>query len=404
MQISEDNEAMFRFIREHIDDDVNKLRLKRYPQAEFDVDFAITQIECRKRIRRKLPEIYDDGRFLFPSLLSTEQATCETIAKYHAAIVGEVDCVLDMTAGLCIDDYYIANVAKHVVSIELNETIAAVSRYNMSRLRSNIEVVQGNSIDYITSECVGRRFDAVFVDPARRASNQSRVYGLADCEPDILSLLPALSRITPILYVKASPMLDVTQVLRDVPGVTDVWIVSLRNECKELFFKVDFAGVEPANDVVLHCVNFAADELFEELSLPYSALRLAVDSFAQSIDGYVYEPNASIMKAGAFAAVSEKYGVSKIATHSHLFTANELCKSFPGRVYEVECVLPFKEKSVKSALKGVKKMNVSVRNFKLTAEQLKNRLKLSDGGDKYLIGTTTADGSMVVILCNRVQV
>ncbi|MGN1239050.1 MAG: hypothetical protein ACI4UW_09000, partial [Muribaculaceae bacterium] len=229
MQISEDNEAMFRFIREHIDDDVNKLRLKRCPQAEFDVDFAITQIECRKRIRRKLPEIYDDGRFLFPSLLSTEQATCETIARYHAAIVGEVDCVLDMTAGLCIDDYYIANVAKHVVSIELNETIAAVSRYNMSRLRSNIEVVQGNSIDYITSECVGRRFDAVFVDPARRASNQSRVYGLADCEPDILSLLPALSRITPILYVKASPMLDVTQVLRDVPWVTDVWIVSLRN-------------------------------------------------------------------------------------------------------------------------------------------------------------------------------
>lgn len=405
------NEAFFKFVAEHEADDVNRLRLRRCTDAGFDVDFAITQIECRKRIRRKLPEIFADPGFLFPSVLATEQATCEEIAKYHAEIVGDVERVLDMTAGLCIDDYYIASRAKRVVSIEMNETTATVSRYNMGRLRSNIEVIDGDSVEYILNQPADS-FDAVFIDPARRGTNQSRVYGLADCEPDVLKLLPAISKVAPILYVKASPMLDVTQVLREVVGVTDVWVVSLRNECKELFFKVDLTEYKkksslsevddsPGNDVILHCVNFVADKCREEVSLPYSESRLHTERYAESVRQYLYEPNASVMKTGAFAVLVERYGVDKIAQHSHLFTADEFLPDFPGRAFVVESAMPFKEKAVKAALKGEKRMNVSVCNFKLTAEQLKNRLKLSDGGDRYLFGTTTASGEMVVIVCRK---
>ena len=392
----------FSFIASHESDDVARLRLKRHNTASFDMDFAITQIECRKRIRRKLPEIFADHRFIFPSVLATEQATCETIAKYHADIVGCVESVLDMTAGMCIDDYYIAARAGKVVSVEMNETTAAVSRYNMSRLRGNIEVIHGNSIDYISSLASARRFDAVFIDPARRAANQSRVYGLADCEPDVLSLLPAISAVAPVLYVKASPMLDVTQVLRDMPAVSDVWVVSLRNECKELLFKVDFVHNAVA-DPMLHCVNITADNgsQREEMSLPYSAVRAAVPRYASAFGRYIYEPNASIMKAGAFAALASQYCVEKIAPHSHLFTAGSLHSDFPGRIFEVESVMPFKEKTVKAALKGVSRINVSVRNFKLSAQQLKSRLKLSEGGDSYLFGTTTDNGDMVVVLCHK---
>ena len=406
------NEDFFKFVDKHQADDVNRLRLRRCADAGFDVDFAITQIECRRRIRRKLPEMYANPGFLFPSVLATEQATCEEIARYHAGIVGDVERVLDMTAGLCIDDYYIASRAMRVVSIEMNETTAKVSRYNMERLRSNIEVIYGDSVEYILRQPEGS-FDAVFIDPARRGSDQSRVYGLADCEPDVLKLLPAIAKVAPILYVKASPMLDVTQVLREVAGVTDVWVVSLRNECKELFFKVDLAEVKkkascsvvegdnPGDDVILHCVNFVADNCREEVLLPYSASRLHTERYAESVRQYLYEPNASIMKTGAFAVVAERYGVEKIAPHSHLFTADELQPDFPGRAFVVESVMPFKEKVVKAALKGVKRMNVSVRNFKLTAEQLKNRLKLSDGGERYLFGTTNASGEMVVIVCRK---
>lgn len=392
-------EDFFNFITRHEGDDVARLRLKR-PTAAFDVDFAITQIECRKRIRRKLPELFADSRFLFPSVLTTEQATCEAIAKYHAEILGPVPAVLDMTAGLCVDDYYIAARAGKVTSVEMNESTAAVSLHNMSRLRGNIEVIHGNSIDYITGTPTPR-FDAVFIDPARRGSNQSRVYGLADCEPDVLQLLPAISAVAPVLYVKASPMLDVTQVLREVPEVSDVWVVSLRNECKELLFKVNFGCAIDAP--MLHCVNItAADSISrEELSLPYSASRASVQTFATAIGRYLYEPNASIMKAGAFAALASKYCVEKVAPHSHLFTADVLRADFPGRVFRVESVMPFKEKAVKAALNGASQVNVSVRNFKLTAQQLKSRLRLTDGGDRYLFGTTTAGGDMVVAVCHK---
>ncbi|MGN1246881.1 MAG: SAM-dependent methyltransferase [Muribaculaceae bacterium] len=411
MDITRINDEFFSFVAEHEDDDVNRLRLKRWRDVEIDVEFAITQIECRKRIRRKLPEIYAEHSFLFPSVLSTEQATCEEIAKYHAEIVGDVGRLLDMTAGLCIDDYYMSVRASQVVAIEMNEVTAAVSGYNMGRFRDNIEVIHGDSIDYIERQPAGS-FDAVFIDPARRGSNQSRVYGLADCEPNVLTLVQPISVVAPVLYVKASPMLDVTQVLREVPGVSDVWVVSQRNECKELFFKVDLKrgncekmvdGGDDcrSGDVEIHCVNFGVGGSREELSLPYSALHGRQCAMAAQVGLYVYEPNASIMKVGAFAELGELYGVEKIAAHSHLFTADMLRDDFPGRVFVVECVIPFKEKVVKAALKGEKRMNVSVRNFKLTAEQLKNRLKLSDGGDKYLIGTTLADGSLVVIVCHK---
>ena len=194
--------------------------------------------------------------------------------------------------------------------------------------------------------------------------------------------------------------------------MTDVWVVSLRNECKELFFKVDLTEYKkksslsevddsPGNDVILHCVNFVADKCREEVSLPYSESRLHTERYAESVRQYLYEPNASVMKTGAFAVLVERYGVDKIAQHSHLFTADEFLPDFPGRAFVVESAMPFKEKAVKAALKGEKRMNVSVRNFKLTAEQLKNRLKLSDGGDRYLFGTTTASGEMVVIVCRK---
>ena len=405
------NDNFFTFIEEHEDDDVEKLRLKRFSNHDFDTSFAITQIECRKKIRKKLPEIYGKKRFLFPSVLSTEQCTSEVVAKYHATIIGEVDSFLDMTGGLCIDDYYIADNVKELLSIEKNEHTADISRYNMSEMRKNISVISGDSAEYLRGDV--RRYDAIYIDPARRGVNQSRMFGLSDCEPNIIPLLSLIKSHTDVLYVKASPMLDITQMLREVSDVTDIWVISLRNECKELFFKLDFAlnkrfTIEESADNIyespkVHCINFVDENTMQELNYSYLRDKTTSDIIiSDCVKQYIYEPNASIMKANAFGEVCSRYKVDKVAVNSHLFTSGELVHDFPGRIFQVEDVIPFKDNLLKKALKGIKRINVSVRNFKLTAEQLKKRLKVCDGGSKYLFGTTDAGGEMKVLLCSKI--
>lgn len=405
------NDNFFTFIEEHEDDDVEKLRLKRFSNHDFDTSFAITQIECRKKIRKKLPEIYGKKRFLFPSVLSTEQCTSEVVAKYHATIIGEVDSFLDMTGGLCIDDYYIADNVKELLSIEKNEHTADISRYNMSEMRKNISVISGDSAEYLRVDV--RRYDAIYIDPARRGVNQSRMFGLSDCEPNIIPLLSLIKSHTDVLYVKASPMLDITQMLREVSDVTDIWVISLRNECKELFFKLDFAlnkrfTIEESADNIyespkVHCINFVDENTMQELNYSYLRDKTTSDIIiSDCVKQYIYEPNSSIMKANAFGEVCSRYKVDKVAVNSHLFTSGELVHDFPGRIFQVEDVIPFKDNLLKKALKGIKRINVSVRNFKLTAEQLKKRLKVCDGGSKYLFGTTDAGGEMKVLLCSKI--
>ena len=235
--------------------------------------------------------------------------TSEVVAKYHATIIGEVDSFLDMTGGLCIDDYYIADNVKELLSIEKNEQTADISRYNMSEMRKNISVISGDSAEYLRGDV--RRYDAIYIDPARRGVNQSRMFGLSDCEPNIIPLLSLIKSHTDVLYVKASPMLDITQMLREVSDVTDIWVISLRNECKELFFKLDFAlnkrfTIEESADNIyespkVHCINFVDENTMQELNYSYLRDKTTSDIIiSDCVKQYIYEPNASIMKANAF--------------------------------------------------------------------------------------------------------
>lgn len=389
------NDEFFHFIKSNEMSDIATLRLKRDNHASFDMDMAITQIECRKRIKKKLPEISKLDGFLYPSVLSTEQCTSEVIAKFHANIIGKIKCVLDMTGGLCIDDFYIARNADSVISLEYNKLTTEISRYNMAKYCDKINIINCDSVEYIKN-CT-QFFDAVFIDPARRGENNRRLFGISDCDPDIIPLLPFIQKCTNTLYIKASPMIDIKKSLQDIPMVSDVWIISLKNECKELFFRIDFNNY---NSNRIHCINFTDENAITDISYNYnnSSSNMAIAEFPQS---YLYEPNASIMKANAFYEVSQIYNVSKIAINSHLFTSNSLIDNFPGRCFKILNVYPFKDKALKTALKGITQINISTRNFKLTANQLKQRLKLKDGGDKYLFGTTLSTGEMVIIICEK---
>lgn len=387
-----DLEEMWGYVAANAGADTLKLMLKSEPDLPFDKRFAVMQIECRKKAKNKIPELLANERFLFPKAISAEQCTHQQVAKFHASLFQPTDSVLDMTMGLGVDSYYISQRVASLKAIELDEEIAVAGAHNYA-----FTVVNADSVAWLAQ--TDERFDAVFIDPARRGDGGARLYGLADCAPDVLSILPTIKAHAKRLYIKASPMIDVTQSMRDLaPHLTDVWAVSVKNECKELFFEVDF-GVECA-DVQLHALNFEAGGT-QEFAVDSAALAVEGCYGSPSVGQYLYEPNASVMKISAFAALTRQFPILQIAKNSHLYYSDDFVEDFPGRKFVIDSIIPFSGKEAKAVGKQHKQLNIATRNFRLSPDELKKRLKVRDGGDCYLFATTLANGEQVLLLTRK---
>lgn len=391
------NDDFYKFISTHKNDSTNALRLKKFKDITFDPKFAILQIECRKKTASKIPELNSSGQFLFPSLLLAEQCTSEIVAKFHATLFENCNSVLDMTAGLCIDSYYISKKAKSVTALEIDKVSAEVNDYNMSILAKNIDVINCDSSVYIKN-CT-TSYDAIFIDPARRGANNSRVYAISDCNPNVTTLLHHLKNRCNYLIVKASPMIDISNTINEIDHISDIWIIGVKNECKELLFKVDFRNT--TNIIKIHTINFDTNSSqhfgFELGSCANDQIPLS----HPNINDYLYEPNSCVMKAGAFKELHSVFKMNKLHNNTHLFISHNYESQFPGRGFIVEDIIPFKDNLIKKFNSKYPKINVSVRNFKLTADQLKAKLKVNDGGEKYLFGVTLKDNTMSLIVCRK---
>ena len=391
------NSDFFEFISTNLNADTNALRLKKFKDLTFDSKFAILQIECKKRIQKKLPELYDTKTFLFPSILATEQCTAQEIAKFHSTLFDENELVLDMTAGLCVDAFYISKKVKHITALELNPDTALLSNFNMTNLAKNITVLNQDCNDFINS--TNQTFDSVFIDPARRGDNNKRLFGLVDCQPNIIELIPTIKAKAKKLIIKASPMLDITQSINELQHqVSDTWVIGINNECKEVLFKVDLQSDNPITPVI-HTINFEKG-CIQELS----SNEIATKSTSVSPDCgmYLFEPNRCIMKAQIFGTLENNLNVSPIHHNSHLFVSTNKVDNFPGRSFIIEQIIPFKSNELKHIKKEHPQINVSVRNFKLSAEELKNKLKVKDGGEKYLFGTSDCNNNAILIICSKI--
>lgn len=392
------NSEYIEFINKNLNSDVNALRLKHFSNITFDVKFAILQIECKNRIKKKLPELFANNSFLFPSTLSTEQCTAQSIAQFHASLLKDTDSVLDMTAGLCIDTYYMAQKVKNVTAIEINEATANISAFNMSNLTENVHVICDDCVDYI-SDCK-ENFDVVFIDPARRGDNNKRLFGLTDCQPNVIELMPQIANITNHLYIKASSMIDISQSIRELQfKASDIWVVGVNNECKELLLKVDFTLTSPITPNI-HAINFEQNHT-QSLSKFFTTNTIATQCKQPAVNQYIYEPNRCIMKAQIFDVLETHYQVSQIHRNSHLFISEEDIPNFPGRRFRITEIIPFKSKEIKTLKNKHPQINVSVRNFKLSAEELKKKLKVKDGGDMYMFGTTDNENNAILIICKK---
>jgi 16S rRNA G966 N2-methylase RsmD len=323
-----------------------------------------------------------------------EQCSSEATAGYKSSLVSGVSLV-DLTGGFGVDFSFLARRFSSAVYVERQELLCHIAEHNFKVLGlSHAQVVNDDAEHFLAAMPV---VDLIYLDPARRDGAGNRVFRLDDCTPNVVQLLDLLLTKARQVMIKLSPMLDVSQALRQLRGVSEVHIVSVAGECKELLLLL---SANHEGEVKMVCVN---DQNAFSYMLNKSVAVSAVWSGEMPVDGtlYLYEPNASMMKAGCFGQLSQHYGLYAVAPQSHLFVAKRPIPDFQGRKFVVNDITTLNSKELKQKLAGVTQANVAVRNFPLKAAELAKRLRLKDGGNLYIFGTRLANGKNVLLLCEK---
>ena len=394
------NEATIQFVKEHREDDVRALALQSRRDSEVDLPWALDQIQGWQTARRKLPSWAAIDGIVYPPHLSMEQCSSEPTAIYKCEIVDRLlsdsrETLIDLTGGFGVDFAFMARCCKQAVYVERQEHLCETANYNFQLLGlSHARIIHGEAEDVLDDLDNNPSSTLIYLDPARRDSNSSRTYAIADCTPNVLELRDRLLMAADHVMLKLSPMLDWHKAVSDLgERVSEVHIVSAHNECKELLILM---SANHQGEPVIHCVN--DDQRFNYLPSQGDVPTVIAD---RDNAAYLYEPNASIMKAGCFGLLSEHFPVKALAADSHLFVSSEEIGDFPGRRFAITAITTMNKKELGRALKGVNRANVATRNFPMTAQQLRQRLRLQDGGDCYIFGTTTSAGEHLLYICNK---
>lgn len=436
------------FIVAHRTDDPRQLALQASRFPDVDMPYALSQIQGWQAARRKLPSFAANQDIVYPPHLSMEQCSSEATALYKAEAVrrlldsfkGEEDAsdkgcgasMTDLTGGFGVDFYFVSRHFSRAQYTERNAELCQVVEHNLKVLGAdNATVVCGDAVEQLQTIDTQT---LIFIDPARRDAHGARTFAISDCTPDVMELLPALRRKARFVMIKLSPMLDWHKAVSDLhPLVTDVDIVAVDGECKELLLTLDMKRAEAHGDVhkeddeknvdshdyvSVRCADLPSSSFaFRYTSdgsyvidvqpasqqsdiTPQSAM-LSPSLSADHTPSYLYEPNASVMKAGCFRELELTFGARQISDNSHLFTSEQLISGFPGRRFAVDTVTSFNKRQLKEALRDVASANITVRNFPMTVAILRKKLKLKDGGDTYIFATTTAGGEHVLVITHK---
>lgn len=386
------NEATLEFIRIHADEDVRQLAFLGKKNPEVDMAYALDQIAGRQKARVKIPSWASIDGIVYPPHISMEQCSSEQTARYKARIAGNGEKIVDLTAGFGVDMAFMSAGFKQAVHVEMQPQLCAISSENYKHLGLNhVQVVCSDGVGYLHQM---EHADLIFIDPARRDQHGARTYGIADCTPNVLEIIDEMLQKADRVMIKLSPMLDWQKTVADVGNVSQVHIVSVGNECKELLLEVKKGKDEK---VKVFCVN--DDQVFSyEIGETHPFTPSPLHSFT-----FLYEPNASVMKAGCFNLISHRFGITQPDANSHLFLSDKLVEGFPGRGFVIERVSTMNKRELKEALAGIDKANVAVRNFPLSVADLRKRLKLKDGGDVYIFATTDAKKGHLVMVCRKIS-
>ena len=431
------------FIQEHMNDDTAELLLAARKYLGIDVPFAVEQIEARRRLKGKLPEWYGNADLIMGGRVPAEQCSSEQTARYKRSII-EGKSLCDMTGGMGVDFWYMSEGMERAIYTERSEWLCEVAKHNFQMLQTlpsqqtlpspslqgggsisanrggNGETDEqgnhslpvgrvrgGSAVRGVSVRCGdGRKLpipsvDVIYLDPARRAGDGSRVYAMEECEPNIVEWQDELLAHAQMVLVKLSPMVDLTDVLRKLKGVTEVHVVAVKNECKEVLVKQAYAlGDFPhAECVTMHCVDFVGEKVIHYITNFPDEMDVLVS--AGGVKHYLYEPDVTLMKAQAFGSLCHRFNVRQLEIGTHLMTSDEFIPDFPGRIFEVEEKIPFSSKVLKGLKKAISQANMATRNFVLTADELRKKTGIKDGGEVYLFGAKVKDVGQMLLKCRK---
>lgn len=399
--------ATWAFIRDHAQDDVRRLAFLADKFPAVDMPLALSQIKGRQVARLKIPSWAAVDGIVYPPHLSLEQCSGEVAARYKGRLARRlgVRSLVDLTGGLGVDFCWMAREAQEALYVERQVSLCELARVNFPLLGlSHAEVRQGEAETVLPSL---PRVDLLYLDPARRDASGGKTYAIGDCSPDVSLLKEELMAHARWALVKLSPMLDwhaaVESLRGECCGVTEVHVVSVGNECKELLLLL---SAEVTVAPVLHCVN-DGDSFSCDAAACFPPLAYGVPKEGDTL----LVPNASVMKAGCFAAFAHFTRSRAIAPNSHLFFTSAQALSAPGsssplpaRCFRVKTVTTLGKKVLRQALSGITQANVAVRNFPLSAAALRKRLRLGDGGSVYVFATTSSEGQHLLLVCEKLPI
>ena len=449
------NQATQDFIRQHQDEDVRQLAFLGSKYPEVDMPFALDQIRGRKMARVKLPRWASLEGIIYPPHISMEQCSSESTALYKAELAArllslpasssgiemkaenEIEFV-DLTGGFGVDFSYIAaRLGVKSMYVERQVHLCEAAKENFERLGlKNAIVKNGDGIEVLhsflpkkddaasTDDSLGITYDQprsllktnlglkiIFIDPARRDDAGNKVVSLKDCTPDVTVLQEEMLSKADYVIIKLSPMLDWHRAISELSHVREVHIISVNNECKELLLVLSARNmgdmeassadgeVKHAGNLSIYCVNDAQSFVCDESDMETSPVKIAPSTLEEM--QYLYEPNASLMKAGCFGVLSGRYDARMLSKNSHLFVSQAPIEAFPGRSFRIIAVSSFNKKELKRHLSGITKANIATRNFPLSVAELRKRLKLKDGGETYIFATTLSDESHVLVITEK---
>ena len=426
------------FIQEYREKDTRQLALQSARFPDVDMPYALDQIKGWQTARRKLPTWAACDGIVYPPHLSMEQCSSEPTAQYKLNLAMEWSCriesselrvesleggvdnsseqpatlnsqlstlnchasrMTDLTGGFGVDFSFTSCAFASATYVERNAQLCHMVEHNLPLLGiDNAKVVCADAVDYLSTLDMQTM---IFLDPARRDQHGAKTVMLADCTPDVVQLLPQLLKKSRFTMLKLSPMLDWHKAVEDLQGtVREVHIVSVGGECKELLLVL---SKEIESELKVFCADLEAGGTSLFVYAPGASSPAPNSTFNIQHSTFLFEPNASIMKAGCFDELAAAYGVSPVSRNSHLFLAEQPVEGFPGRAFSIERVTTLNKRELRQALAGIEKANIATRNFPLSVAELRKRLKLKDGGDVYIFATTTAEDEHLLLISHKYQ-
>lgn len=384
------NTEIQEFISKHLNSNVASLLLKGTSFDGVETKDIIEQIEAKQRCLKKLPNWFNTNNIYFPNKLNIEQTSSEITAEYKSNLISG-DSIIDLTGGFGIDCYYFSKRFNEVTHCEINTMLSGIVNHNYKQFDvNNIETLNIDGIDYLKSG--NKNFDWIYIDPSRRNDSKGKVFFLKDCLPNVPEHLDILFEASKNILIKTSPLLDISVGVNELQFVKTIHIIAVNNEVKELLWVLEegFNG-----NIQIETINIKKDTN-ENFSFMLNEGQNEVQ-YNEPLS-YLYEPNAAILKSGGFEEVSNKLNVFKLHQHSHLYTSNEPI-DFPGRRFKIENIINYNKKELKQL--GIKKANITTRNFPESVQQIRNKLRIKDGGDIYLFFTTDLNNLKIVVICKK---